>query len=171
MEPNETLDAIADRMRKRFDEEQRIQSFPEWLAQFTERPWQLARSAPQYVSDMFEFYGESEVDERRRVALFDLEFLDGEGRVHGQEEAHRKIRRLVRAGAEEGKTEKLIMLHGPNGSGKSVIAEAIFRGLEHYSREPDFTASTGSSPDPPTAPPPWVSAALPTTRMRTPTPT
>lgn len=137
MEPNQTLDAIADRLRQKFDKEQRIQSFPEWLAHFFEKPAELARSAAQYVADMFAYYGENKSGERVRIALFDQEFRNGEGRVHGQEEAHRKIRRLIKAAAKEGATEKLIMLHGPNGSGKSVIAEAIFRGLEHYSREPE----------------------------------
>ena len=51
------------------------------------------------------------VDASRYVELFDQEFRNGEGRVHGQEHAHRRIRRLVRAAAEEGTTEKLIMLH------------------------------------------------------------
>jgi len=137
MEPNETLDAVADRLRAKFTEEHRIQSFAEWLAQFTADPGLLARSAPQYLADMFDHYGESEIDGHRRISLFDLEFRNAEGRVHGQERAQRRVRRLIRAAAEEGTTEKLIMLHGPNGSGKSVIVEAIYRGLEDYSRLPE----------------------------------
>jgi serine protein kinase len=137
MEPKEALDAVADRLKQKFDDELRIQSFSSWLGQFGEDPIRLSRSAAQYVADMIDYFGETGDEDPRRLALFDQEFCHGLGRVHGQEDAQLKIRRLVRAGAEAGRTEKMILLHGPNGSGKSVLAEAIFRGLEHYSHQPE----------------------------------
>ncbi|MHC4469370.1 MAG: PrkA family serine protein kinase [Planctomycetota bacterium] len=138
MDAREALDDVTERVRQEFEEGRRILSFVEYLELFLESPYLLSRSSPQYAADMLEFFGASEIaGDVCRYRLFDQEFPDAGTRIFGQELATSRIQRLIRAAADEGRTEKLILLHGPNGSGKSVIAEAIFRGLEHYSHQPD----------------------------------
>ena len=141
MERSDTLRSIGDHVRDEFDRERRIQSFSEWLSSFLEAPYSFSRSAPQYMADMLDWFGIREVDtpegKTKRYRLFDQDFNEGIGCVHGQEEVHDRVQRLVRSFADAGRAERLILLHGPNGSGKSVIVEAIFRGLEHYSKQPE----------------------------------
>ncbi len=141
MSSEEVVRRIADRVKEEFEGNRRILTFDAWLELFYENPRRLARCAAQLVADMFAYYGidppAGEDGAPRRYRLFDLEFLDGRGRIHGQEDVQERIHRIVRTAAGEGRTEKLILLHGPNGSGKSVIVEAIFRGLEHYTRQPE----------------------------------
>lgn len=137
MDAKESLENVTAEVRREYEEENRLLSFREWLDLFLESPYRMSRSAPQYVLDMFDEFGRGETDAGRdRLRLFDLAFRGGEGRVHGQEAVQFDIYRLVRAAARAGRTDKMILMHGPNGSGKSVMAEAIFHGLEHYSRQP-----------------------------------
>ncbi|MEN8150374.1 MAG: serine protein kinase PrkA [Planctomycetota bacterium] len=138
MDAKEPLSTVAAEVRREFDEENRLLSFREWLDLFLESPYRMSRSAAQYVLDMFDGFGRGETaGGSDRLLLFDQEFRNGEGRVHGQEAVQFGIYRLVRAAARAGRTDKMILMHGPNGSGKSVIAEAIFHGLEDYSRQPE----------------------------------
>ena len=63
---------------------------------------------------------------------------DGErtGRVAGQEEVQNALYRLLGNFVRAGRINKLILLHGPNGCAKSTLVDALKRGMEHYSREP-----------------------------------
>ncbi len=141
MKPEDILSAAADRLGRQFHEERRILSFSDYLALFAGNPVALSRSAPQYVSDMFDAFGTDDAPEGAslpgRNRLFDQAFAGGGCRVHGQEVVQDRVRRLLRAAADAGRTEKMILLHGPNGSGKSVFVEALFRALEEYSRRPE----------------------------------
>src|SRR5690606_27976849 len=38
---------------------------------------------------------------------------------------------------QEGRPNRLLLLHGPNGSSKSTVAACIMRALEHYSAQPE----------------------------------
>jgi len=138
MDANDPITHAATQVLREFEEGNRILSFREWLDTFLDSPYLLSRSAAQFVTDMFDYFGRADPDDDpSRFRLFDQEFREGEGKVHGQETVQRDIYRLIRTSARAGRTEKMILMHGPNGSGKSVIAEAIFRGMEHYSRQPE----------------------------------
>ncbi|MCU0724668.1 MAG: serine protein kinase PrkA [Planctomycetes bacterium] len=141
MPSDDILASVAERQKADFAAERRLLTFAEWIELFAGAPYRHARSAAQYVADVFEHFGvrpaEAGTDDPPRFLLFDQAFAGGEGRVHGQEAVQERVCRLVRSAAEAGRSEKMIVLHGPNGSGKSVLVEAIFHALEAYSRLPE----------------------------------
>jgi serine protein kinase len=64
----------------------------------------------------------------------------GHGRYHqrdfplvGQEDLQADIYRSLCNFVQEGRANRLILMHGPNGSAKSTVASCILRALEHYS--------------------------------------
>jgi len=87
---------------------------------------------------MFEYFGTSKMDRygfpMDRFLLFDGKFPGRTDFLSGQEEVQNEIFRHLKGMAEEGRTDKLLLLHGPNGSSKTTVVNLIFRGLEHYSR-------------------------------------
>lgn len=152
------LDKIASTMERRFLEGRRVLSFQEYLELFAEQPARYARDAARYVRDMFDHFGTRLVQrpwgELVRYKLFDLpwdEGLSDEGssadtaagqskRYHqrefalvGQEELQGEIHRSLENFVQEGRANRLILMHGPNGSAKSTVAACILRALEHYS--------------------------------------
>src|SRR5262249_1107595 len=50
----------------------------------------------------------------------------------GHEELQAEIYRSLSNFVQEGRANRLILMHGPNGSAKSTIAACILRALEHY---------------------------------------
>ncbi|MEJ7727998.1 MAG: serine protein kinase PrkA [Polyangiaceae bacterium] len=51
----------------------------------------------------------------------------------GQEELQAEVYRVLGNFVQEGRANRLILMHGPNGSAKSTAAACILRSLEHYS--------------------------------------
>ncbi len=51
----------------------------------------------------------------------------------GQEELQADIYRSLSNFVQEGRANRLVLMHGPNGSAKSTVAACILRALEHYS--------------------------------------
>jgi serine protein kinase len=139
------LDAIASRMQLRFEEGRRVLSFQQYLELFSSDPVRHGRDASRYVRDMFEHYGTRPVrhtwGEVRRFNLFDLPWEPtGEGReaqLVGHEELQNEIYRALSNFAQEGRANRLILMHGPNGSAKSTAAGCILRALENYSTHLD----------------------------------
>jgi len=140
-EPREA-DRLAERIRAAYEGEKRVLSYDDFLREVREHPYRLLRSSAQYVRDMFEHFGLREVESvgRKRVRhlLFDGVPGDPEAqRVVGQETALDQIYRILRNFAQEGRADKLILMHGPNGSSKTSIADLVFKGLEAYSHTPE----------------------------------
>lgn len=132
---NETIASIRDSAQEEFRHSGRLLSFAEYLVEVDAHPYERLRSAAQYCADMFEHFGTYTVDgiggATQRLRVFDAS--GGGTPVFGQEEVHGQILRHVRAFADTGRPDKLIVLSGPNGSSKSSIIDLIFRGLEDYS--------------------------------------
>lgn len=134
------LQKIADSVQSRFREGRRVLSFQEYLELFAENPVAYGRDAARYLRDMFDYYG-SETVERpwgslTRWKLFDLPWEADDARhdaLVGQEQVQGEIYRVLSNFVQEGRANKLILLHGPNGSAKSTIFACIMRALEHYS--------------------------------------
>ena len=92
------------------------------------------------MRDMFDYYGTTQVERPwgtlTRYKLFDLPW-EGEGArrdaLVGQEEVQGELYRVLSNFAQEGRPNRLILLHGPNGSSKSTVAACLMRALEHYS--------------------------------------
>lgn len=136
-------------MERRFQEGRRLLSFQHYLQLFAESPLRHGRDASRYVRDMFDHFGTRTVKkpwgELTRFCLFDLPWDRDESApghrapaardaaLVGQEDLQAEIYRCLENFVQEGRANRLILLHGPNGSAKSTIAACILRALEHYS--------------------------------------
>ena len=141
MELTEILEGLNERSRAAFREGERIRSFSAYTRDLIESPYAYTRSAPQYLRDMMRYYGQetrrSFGEDVIRLRLFDAPFDGGKDRVYGQERVQWQIYQQLANFAREGFANRLILLHGPNGSSKTSIIQMVFRGLEHFSRQPE----------------------------------
>ena len=112
-------------------------SFDEFFQLFLGRPEQYARSVAQYLKDVFDYFGTTEIKTPRgtttRWKLFDVPFDGGRDRLVGQEEVQARVYRVISNFVREGTVNKLVLLHGPNGSAKSTFVSCMVRALEYYS--------------------------------------
>ncbi len=133
----ELLVGLDTAVRDDFTRNRRVMSFAEYLALVVAEPMRQLRSSTQYIVDCFEHYGSSMVKypwgEVRRFHLFDAPWVHGEDQLFGQEHVQNSVYRILRSFVQDGRPNKLILLHGPNGSAKSTFIRCLGRGLEHYS--------------------------------------
>lgn len=136
---------IASKVQGEFAEERRVLSFQEYLELFAENPLRYSRDAASYLRDMFDFYGREELKRPwgslARFKLFQLPFLEQadaqRDALVGQEHVQTEIYRVLNNFVQEGRPNRLLLLHGPNGSSKSTVAACMMRALEHYSAQPE----------------------------------
>src|SRR5262249_774554 len=73
--PPEQLQRIGQEVRESFGRNKRVMAFGEYYALFQSRPAQFARSASQYLKDVFDHFGTAQVETARgpltRYKLFD----------------------------------------------------------------------------------------------------
>ncbi len=131
------LVGLGDAVRGDFTRNRRVMSFAEYLNLVVAEPMRQLRSSTQYLVDCFDHYGSSMVKypwgEVRRFHLFDAPWAHGEDRLFGQELVQNTVYRVMRSFVQDGRPNKLILLHGPNGSAKSTFVRCLGRGLENYS--------------------------------------
>jgi serine protein kinase len=131
------LIALHESVREDFTKNRRVMSFSEYLALAFSEPTRQLRSSTQYIVDCFDHYGAEKVKypwgEVTRFKLFDVPWANGEDRLFGQEMVQNQTYRILRTFVQDGRPNKLILLHGPNGSAKSTFIRCLGRGLEHYS--------------------------------------
>ncbi len=143
----EELSAIARGLKQGFELGKTVLSFKEYLELFAENPTRHGRDAASYVRDMFDFYGSTVVEKPwgrvTRFKLFDLPWEQGvdggaptqrDAPLIGQEEIQGALYRFLCNFVNEGRANKLVLMHGPNGSAKSTTAACVLRALEDYSR-------------------------------------
>jgi serine protein kinase len=140
MDARRFLQDIGSIVSADFVKNRTLLSFEEYLQLFFQAPQVQARNAAQYLRDAIDFFGSDQVPHPRgpirRFRIFDA--TPGEtGRVAGQEEVQNALYRLLGNFVRAGRINKLILLHGPNGSAKSSLVDALKRGMEHYSGQPD----------------------------------
>jgi serine protein kinase len=133
----ELLVDLGAAVRDDFTRNRRVMSFAEYLDLVVSDPTRQLRSSTQYIVDCLDHYGTSMVKypwgEVRRFHLFDAPWAGGEDRLFGQEPVQNAVYRVLRSFVQDGRPNKLILLHGPNGSAKSTFIRCLGRGLEHYS--------------------------------------
>ena len=133
----DSLQRIGQEVRDAYTRNKRVMAFGEFYHLFQQRPEQYARNAAQYLKDVFDHFGTTEVKTPRgmltRWKLFDCPFDGGRDRLVGQEEVQARVYRAVANFVREGGVNKLMLLHGPNGSAKSTFVSCLQRALEHYS--------------------------------------
>ena len=124
-------------VRDDFTRNRRVLSFAEYLNLVVAEPLRQLRSSSQYIVDCFDHYGSSVVTypwgDVRRFKLFDAPWANGEDMLFGQEYVQNAVYRVLRSFQQDGRPNKLILLHGPNGSAKSTFIRCLGRALEHYS--------------------------------------
>src|SRR5512136_2577844 len=95
----ERLDQIGGSVLEHFRANRRLLSFDEYLELVKDDPRRHARSAAQYLRDMFDHFGTEVVrhpeGEIRRFKLFDAPWDGGEGRLIGQEGTQNAIYRIL----------------------------------------------------------------------------
>jgi serine protein kinase len=135
------LRAAIDEERARLASAHRALSFDEYLRVFSRAPRLHARDASRWLRDLFDHYGTREVERPwgrvSRWQLFDLPWEDEAGRreaLVGHEELQAEVYRALSNFAEQGRIDRLILLHGPNGSAKSTFCATLMRAMEDYSR-------------------------------------
>jgi predicted Ser/Thr protein kinase len=137
---DDSIDRIGRSVAERYEADRRLLSFGQLLDRFREDPYVLSRSAVQYLRDAIRHFGRAEVrgigGDVPRWRIFDDPANCGEGAVVGQEAAQRAIVEVVEGAANDGRLDRMIVLHGPNGSGKSSLIELLLCGLEQYSHTP-----------------------------------
>ena len=133
----DTLLELHEAVREDFTRNRRVMSFSEYLALAFSDPTRQLRSSTQYIVDCFDHYGSEKVvypyGEVTRFKLFDAPYANGEDRLFGQEMVQNQTYRILRTFVQDGRPNKLILLHGPNGSAKSTFIRCLGRALEHYS--------------------------------------
>src|SRR5215813_2155635 len=136
-EVRDLLVELGTAVRDDFTRNRRVMSFVEYLNLVVADPIRQLRSSTQYIVDCLDHYGTSMVKypwgEVRRFHLFDAPWAGGEDRLFGQEPVQNAAYRVLRSFVQDGRPNKLILLHGPNGSAKSTFIRCLGRGLEHYS--------------------------------------
>ncbi len=136
-DPEQWLSQAVTDVREGFARKRLLMSFQEYFGLFGANPARHARSAAQYLRDVFDHFGSTTIPTPRGSAtrwhLFDCAWEDGRDALMGQEEVQAAVYRLVSNFAREGRTNRLILLHGPNGSAKSTFVASLQRGMEHYS--------------------------------------
>ncbi|MHC4820536.1 MAG: PrkA family serine protein kinase [Planctomycetota bacterium] len=139
MKAEEFLDRAGAESRDAYERDQRLLTFDGFLERFAEDPYGLGRSAVQYAVDAVDHFGTRRVPgiggPVSRWCIWDAPFEDGRGAVYGEEDVQERIVRTLRSAAEDGRLDRLVVLHGPNGSSKSSLVSGLMRGLAHYSAE------------------------------------
>ena len=104
-------------------------------------PVRYARDAARYMRDMFDYYGTTPSSGRggrsrgasSSICRGKVRRDAGATRSSARKQVQGEIYRVLSNFAQEGRPNKLILLHGPNGSRKSTVAACMMRALEHYS--------------------------------------
>jgi serine protein kinase len=147
--PENTHDAlkeISQDIRQEFEKKRRLLSFEEYLSLFASAPINQCRGTARYALDMIEHYGKTPLQKSKfgsdnreesiyRFHVFN-EPIDGTApKLIGHENVQTEIYQKLKTSAQQGGSNKLILLHGPNGSAKTTLVHGLMGGLERYSKE------------------------------------
>lgn len=131
------IDSLSTQAQDNFEKSQRLLSFSEYVALVMAHPTRHARSVAQYVRDCFDFFGYEDsagpAGVARHYKLFDAPFDEGRDRLIGQDAGQRAFYRALTSCVQDGRIQRLVLLHGPNGSAKSSLISCVMRALEAYS--------------------------------------
>lgn len=134
---NHLLEELQQNTKNRFKQEKTILSFQEYLALFIENPKPQIRDTALYLKDVFDHFGTQIIQKPygtlKRFRLFDAKFDSSIEPLIGQELVQNQLYGLIQDFIQEGKINKLILLHGPNGSAKSTTIQCLMSAMEHYS--------------------------------------
>lgn len=137
MHTGDLLSSFSKHAVDQFNDSQSLLSFDEYIDEVIKKPQWHLRNCAQYFVSMVDSYGSYTVATPARTLtryrLFDADFVDGEGRIYGQEHVQHELITHLKNFARSGRVDKLLLLHGPNGSAKTSIVQAFTRAAEVYS--------------------------------------
>lgn len=136
--PQSLISMLENEIKEEFEKTYQRISFPDYIEELEEHPYQLTRTAYQYIRDTILHFGKSEVKDCGetlvRYHIFDDPFFDGDKKLVGQERPVSELFRHIEACAQQEEDESIFVLIGPPGTGKSRVFYLIEKGLEEYSR-------------------------------------
>ena len=138
-ESAEFLQNLNQETRSLFQERQIILSFGDFLNRLAEKPSKLMRNSSQYLFDIFNHYGVSDIPSDNgytRWKVFDMG-TERNVSIIGSESVQDEIYKVVSTFTRQGHSTKLIVLHGPNGSAKSSAIDSIAHAMKTYSETDD----------------------------------
>ena len=129
----DTLLGLHESVREDFTRNRRVMSFAEYLAarvRASRRASCAARPSTSSTASTTTAPRRSSIRgaRSRRFKLFDAPWANGEDRLFGQENVQNQVYRVLRTFVQDGRPNKLILLHGPNGSAKSTFIRCLGRG-------------------------------------------
>jgi len=131
--------ALSQSILSDYERKRTILSFDEYFELVLAEPMLQLRSSAQYMKAVFDYFGTKQVHypygQYTRYLLFDLEFLNGEGRVVAQEQVQQDIYRVLCHFIRSGRNHKMILMHGPNGSAKSSIVHCMMKAMSYYANQ------------------------------------
>lgn len=130
----------AKKIGSRFQVNESIKSFQEFIKDVNTEPEKYCRNSAKYIKDVFDYFEKYDVKDINgeiisRWKLFDIH------PVYGQERIQNQIYTYICSFAEH-KINKIILLHGPNGSAKTSIISSIMEAIEDYSKLPEGAVYT-----------------------------
>ena len=132
------FNAATDSVKTEYNNRRKVMSYSDYLALYAERPKNNTRDAAGYLLNAIDHFGSITTThpwgEITRHKIFDQDFTGGTNKLVGQERAQDALRSALAAQVRDGRINQLILIHGPNGSAKSTMINALFNGLDYYSR-------------------------------------
>ncbi|MFH1065254.1 MAG: hypothetical protein V1734_01985 [Nanoarchaeota archaeon] len=115
-------------------------SLDEFLGLMQEDPAKYMRTGVQFIYDMINYFGFSEVNDcgekLKHYTLFDDTLGVGEG-VYGQDRVLMQLVSKIERIAKGGGDERIFILKGPVATAKTSIVRLMIRGAEEYSKTPE----------------------------------
>ncbi len=132
---------VNEEIKKEFESTSWHGSLDEFLKLAEQNPRAHIRTSFQYLHDMIEHFGKKRFndcgDDLIAYDLFNDPFNTGENAIHGNHRALLKFVYCVKAMAEQGGRERILLLRGPVATAKTSIIRLLIRGLEEYSKTPE----------------------------------
>ncbi len=135
------LELLAKSVKARFDVNETIKTFHDFIRDVEADPHKYCRNSAQYLKDVFDYYGYREVTHISGEKIKRWKIFDKFCPVFGQEVAQNQIYNYISSFAEK-RANKIILLHGPNGAAKTSIIASIMGAMEDYSRKPEGAVFT-----------------------------
>ena len=130
---SEWLSKLQEECQKTFQNQNVILSFDQFLEKVKENPQKHMRSSASYLYDVFEHFGKDDSHVPPRWNLFEVGTHKGV-QIIGNETIQNQIADHLKSFMQQGRNDRLIMIHGPNGSAKSSIIDAISNAMNIYSQ-------------------------------------
>lgn len=127
---------ISESVQQRFNENESVKSFSNFLEGVIKNPGKYCRNSAQYLKDVFDHFGYTEINDITGKSLKRWNLFTEFHPVFGQERAQNQLYNYISSFAEN-RVNKVILLHGPNGAAKTSLISSMIAAMEDYSKLPE----------------------------------